>query len=92
MKKTQLFYFTGIVLIAIVIFFCIPKQNTIASPRLVSMDSIAPRHLLRDYQLDIVDEHTINIYDGERFVGSIPLEEDYQHPTDLDNAIILDNQ
>jgi len=91
MKKTQLFYFTGIVLVGIFIFL-IPRNVSHSETRVINLDSIAPRHLLRDYQLDIVDEHTINIYDGERFVGSIPLEEDYQHPTDLDNAIILDNQ
>lgn len=44
------------------------------------------------YQLEVVGEHRIKLYDGERLVGEFPYNEDEMNPTYLDNAIIIDTQ
>lgn len=44
------------------------------------------------YQLEVVGEHTIKLYDGDRLVGEFPYNEDQMNPTYLDNAIIIDTQ
>lgn len=43
----------------------------------------------RDYQLN-VGEDNIQVYDGNRYVGTIPFQ-DTSNITELDNLILLDN-
>lgn len=80
MKNKQLFYWVGIIAVSVIIVFFIPQPSKVS------------KNLLRDYQLDLVDEHRINVYDGERFVGWLPLDVDTSNPTDLDKLIYIDNQ
>jgi len=80
MKNKQLFYWVGIIAISVIIVFFVPQPSKVS------------KNLLRDYQLDLVDEHRINVYDGERFVGWLPLDVDTSNPTDLDKLIYIDNQ
>jgi len=80
MKNKQLFYWVGIIAISVIIVFFVPQPSKVS------------KNLLRDYQLDLVDEHRINVYDGERFVGWLPLDIDTSNPTDLDKLIYIDNQ
>lgn len=51
-----------------------------------------PNKKKREYQLEIVGEHLIKMYDGDRLVSQFPYNEDEANPTYLDTAILLDNQ
>jgi len=44
------------------------------------------------YQLEVIGEHRVKLYDGDRLVGEFPYNEDQMNPTYLDNAIIIDTQ
>lgn len=55
-------------------------------------EEYVPKKLMRDYQLEIVGEHTIRMYDGDRLVGQFPYDEDTLNPTYLDNEILIDNK
>lgn len=53
------------------------------------LKAVPPQH---EYQLDIVGEHAIKMYDGIRVVGTLSYDVDHENPTELDNLLILDNE
>lgn len=82
----QLSMVTAIILIVVAtgILYVIPDMK--------KESDYVPKKMLRDYQLEIVGEHTIRMYDGDRLVGQFPYDEDTMNPTYLDNEILIDNQ
>jgi hypothetical protein len=53
------------------------------------LKSVPPQH---EYQMDIVGEHAIAVYDGITKLGTISYDLDQENPTELDNLIILNNE
>jgi len=53
------------------------------------LKAVPPQH---EYQMDIVGEHAIAVYDGITRLGTISYDLDQENPTELDNLIILNNE
>lgn len=92
MKISQALYWSGLIAIIVIIVLSPNASTTNSITTITESDSLVPKRLLREYQMQIVDEHKIDVYDGERFVGSLPLDANINKPNDLDNLINLDNQ